>query len=129
MAKFSVFRRYRAAQSTTVTFLYITGAVHSNTSICAHVYQVKCNYIPSCTPVRPEYSVLPIVPVWALGPSFLRGPSPGSGHSGWDENPLRSVSSDRNVRVKKLTVNIQARKHGKHRAQRECTYVTPHYGV
>lgn len=93
---------------------------------------------PSCATLKkenkikknPENPVLPIVPVRALGPALVRGPSPpASGDPRRDEAPLRSVSSGRPVRAQQLTVDVQAREHGKHRAQQECTNVTPHCRV
>lgn len=67
--------------------------------------------------------------MWASGPSFVHDHLSASRDSRCNGTPLRSVSSDRCVRVKQLIVDIQTRKYGKHCAQQECTNVTPHFAV
>lgn len=69
---------------------------------------------------------LPIVPMWDLGPSFVYDPSPASRDPRRKGSRLWSVSSDRYFREKQFTVDVEPWKYGEHRAQKQCTNVTPH---
>lgn len=89
---------------------------HSDTSRRSCTQQNKCSTTFEQGNAKP--ASLPIVPVRLRGSSFVGGPSSSSsGVSRWDESPLRPVSSDRHVREKQLTVNVEARKHGERHAQ------------
>lgn len=64
--------------------------------------------------------------MWDLGPSFVYDPAPASRDPRRQGSPLRSISSDRYFRQKQFTVDVETRKYGEHRAQEQCTNVTPH---
>lgn len=75
---------------------------------------------------------LPVGPVWVSLLSARGGSvfffSSGSGVLRGADQPLGSAS-DWDVGVKQFTVHEQARKHGKHHAQHQCTNVAPHYRI
>lgn len=64
--------------------------------------------------------------MWDLRPSFVDDPSPASGDPRRQGSSLRSISSERYFREKQFTIDVETGKYGEHRAQEQCTNVTPH---